>query len=791
MKISINWLKDYVPIEVDPHLISEKLSLAGFEVEEVIEKRLDFPNIVVGKVVEVEKHPNADKLTVCKVDAGIGTDLNIICGAPNVEKDQIVAVALIGADLPNGMRIHKAKIRGIESEGMICSEKELGVSENAEGIWVLSPDLTIGKPLAEALEFETDFILDIAITPNRPDGLGHIGIAREVAAIFDLPFHKPEPEFTESGASSGYSVGVEIQSPESCPRYAARLIKNIKVESSPLWLMRRLESIGMRPINNIVDITNYIMMETGQPLHAFDYDLLDGGKIVVRESKASEKFITLDDKEHELQEGTVLICDAQKPVAIGGIMGGLNSEVSNETRNILLESAYFAPQNIQRSLRYLEIGSEASQRFERGTDPNGIPYAQDRATELMIKIAGGQAYKSIDNYPSNIYPVEIPLKHEQINTLLGTDLSLKEMSAILQKIEIETNGDKVKVPTFRPDLERVSDLAEEISRLYGLDNIAPADKSIIQYDYEKNRFDQFVDHLKTMLTGMGLQEVITNSMINKKKWEELTGEKIYPILNPVSHDMSGMRNSLLLSLLNVMQWNVNRQIKDLKIFEINRIYQHSGSLKKLPDEELRLAMAMTGNREPELWYSARQLIDFYSVKGVAESVIDKISLDNFQLISYDNFVVEGQSMAVKVDGKIIGYFGRIKDKFQQHFDIETPVFVADFDVRALYNLTQQAKIYKPIAKYPHVERDLAIIVDEALEAGKLIQTIENENIPELKEIFIFDVYKGEQIEMGKKSIALRFNFQSMERTLTEEEVTASINKIVKITEQKHQGKIRL
>lgn len=791
MKISINWLKDYVPIEADPHNIADRLSLAGFEVEEVIEKRLDFPNVVIGKVLQVEKHPNADKLTVCKVNAGTGTELNIICGAPNVAKDQIVPVAMVGADLPNGLRIRKAKIRGIESEGMICSEQELGISENADGIWVLSPDLTIGKPLAEALNFETDFILDIAITPNRPDGLGHIGIAREVAAIFDLPFNKPQPQFVESDASGENDVRVEIQSSESCPRYAARLIRNVKVAASPSWLARRLESIGMRPINNIVDITNYILMETGQPLHAFDYDLLNGGRIVVRESKAGEIFTTLDDKGHKLQEGTVLICDAEKPVALGGIMGGLNSEVSNDTKNILLESAYFAPENIQRSLRYLGISSEASQRFERGADPNGIPYAQDRATELIEKLAGGEAYTAVDEYPNKIFPVEIPLKHDNINTLLGTDLSAKEMSDILRKIEIETNGNTVKVPTFRPDLTRVADLAEEISRLFGLDNISPADKSIIQYDYEKNRFDNFIDYLKTLLTGMGLQEVITNSMINKKNYEELTGEKIYPVLNPISHDMNGMRNNLPLSLFNVLQWNVNRQIKDLRIFEINRIFNHPDSLKDLPSEELRLAIVMTGNREPEVWYSMRQLFDFYSVKGIVESLFDKISLDNFHLISYDNFVVEDQSMAVNVDGKIIGYFGKAKDELQQHFDIETPVFVADFDVKALFDLWQRMKAYEPIAKYPHVERDLAIIVDEALDAGNLIRTIEKEKVPDLIEISIFDVYKGEQIEAGKKSVALRFKFQSLERTLTEEEVTTSINKIIRICEQKYQGKIRL
>lgn len=792
MKVSYNWLKDYLPLDVDPHLLAEKLSLVGFEVEEVIENRLDFPYVVVGKILEVEKHPNADKLTVCKVDVGSNSFLNIICGAPNVRKDQIVPVAMVGADLPNGLRIHKAKIRGAESEGMICSEQELGVSDNAEGIWVLASNLPLGKPLAEALDFETDYVLDIAVTPNRPDALSHIGIAREVAAIFDLRFSTPKPKFPELKEPTSSLVTVDISSPESCPRYAARLIRNVKIGTSPTWLARRLESVGMRLINNIVDITNYILMETGQPLHAFDYDLLEGGRIIVRESKEGESFTTLDDKNHKLQAGTVLICDAAKPVAIGGIMGGLNSEVNNDTKNILLESAYFTPQNIQKSLRYLNINSEASQRFERGTDPNGVLYAQDRANELMVKLANGEVYNgAVDNYPKEIYPVEIQLKDEQINTLLGLNLPRNEMAGILKKIEIEVNGDSVKVPTFRPDLERVADIAEEISRLYGLDNIASSEKSNIKYDYDRNLFDNYVDELKSILTGMGFQEVITNSMINREKWEELTGENIYPILNPISHDMSGLRNNLSLSLLNVLQWNVNRQIKDLRIFEITRVFHHPDSLKKLPGEELRLAVALTGEMESNLWYSNRQLIDFYSVKGFIESFLDKISLDSIQLISYDNFVYGDQALAVVVDGKTIGYFGKVKERLQNYFDIETPVYIADFRVASLSSLAQKPKIYAAIPKYPFVERDLAVIVDENVEAAKLIETVENNRITDLRKVTIFDVYRGEQIEADKKSIALRFIFQSKDKTLTEEEVTASMNKIIKILEQRHQSKIRL
>jgi phenylalanyl-tRNA synthetase beta chain len=339
-------------------------------------------------------------------------------------------------------------------------------------------------------------------------------------------------------------------------------------------------------------------------------------------------------------------------------------------------------------------------------------------------------------------------------------------------------------------LERVADLAEEVSRLYGLDNIVSAEKSSINYEYDKNAFDGYIDELKSVITGMGIQEVQTNSMINREKWEEITGEAIYPILNPISHDMSGLRNNLALSLLNVLQWNVNRQIKDLRIFEINRVFHHPGSLKKLPREELRLAIALTGKIDLDLWYSNRQLFDFYNVKGFVESFTDKISLDYSELISYDNFVLD-QALSILIDGKTIGYFGRVKEEIQNTFDIETPVYLADFDVKALFNQTRKAIKYKAIPKYPFVERDLAVIVDENLEAVKLLKTVENKNIPDLKQISLFDVYQGEQIEGGKKSIALRFIFQSIDRTLTEEEVTASMNKIIKVLEKEHQGKIRL
>ncbi len=790
MKVSYNWLKDYVDLDLDPYRLAERLSLIGFEVEEVQERRLDFPNVVVGRVLQVQRHPNADQLSVCRVDVGADR-LQIVCGASNVAEGQVVPVAREGARLPAGLKIKRARIRGVDSEGMICSEQELGLAEVSEGIWVLPEDTPVGKPLAEALAFETDYVLDVGVTPNRPDALCHIGLAREIAAILKRPLHKPQPAFPEVSPGAEELISVHIQHPGSCPRYAARLIRNVRVGPSPGWLVRRLEAVGLRSVNNVVDITNYVMLETGQPLHAFDFDVLEGNTIMVRESREGESFTTLDGKVHALKAGTVLICDAEKPVALGGIMGGLNSEVRTHTRNVLLESAYFAPENIQRSVRYLGIKTEASQRFEKGTDPNGVRFAQDRAAELLVHLAGGEVHSgAVDAYPRKIFPVQVPLKWERINTLLGTSLSSREMADILESIELKVEDDRVIVPTFRPDVTRVADLAEEIARLYGLDKIPAASETTMPYRVKVNRFDTFLDRIREVLVGFGVQEVCTNSMVHAARWEEWTGERVYPILNPISQDMSGLRNNLVLSLMGVIQWNINRQVKDVRIFEVNRVFFHPGDLNRLPREETHLAVALTGNREPDRWYSNRQLIDFYDVKGLVEAWLDKFSLDNPEFIYYDNFAVELEALAVRVNGRSIGYFGRVKQSIQDDFDVETPVYVAEFNLDRVFELVGEEKRYRPIPRFPWIDRDLAVIVDQRVEAEALLREIRRATDDLLKDVYVFDVYRGKQIEAGKKSVAIRCIFQSPHRTLTEEEVNPRMEAIFQRLQKQFQAKLR-
>lgn len=790
MKISYNWLKDYLNLTIDPHQLADRLSLIGLEVEEVIERRIDFPGIITGRILSIANHPNADKLKICIVNVG-DKKLSIVCGAPNVASGQVVPVAKVGTSLPRGMKIQKTKIRGVPSEGMICSQAELALTDKSEGIWILPDKLPLGIPLNEALELQTDFIFDIAVTPNRPDCLSHFGVAREVGAILNQKFRKPALKIKEIAQPAEQEVEIRIDTPHGCPRYSARVIKNVKIDESPSWLVNRLEAVGMRSINNVVDITNYVLMETGHPLHAFDFNLIHGKKIIVRESDEGEKFTTLDDQERILNKGTVLICDAREPVAIGGIMGGLNSEVSSNTENILLESAYFNPESIQLSSRCSGLSTEASQRFERGSDPNANIYALNRATQLISELCGGDVCKGVvDQYPRKIKPRKVTLNAEKINNLLGTKLPKSEIQNILQRIELSVKDDKILIPTFRPDLSHSADLAEEVARLYGFDNITPRETFKIDYDISINKLDTFIDRLNDIVVGMGFQEVITNSMINSEVWEELIGKKPFPILNPISQDMDGLRNSLFPSLAEVIQYNRNRKTTDLKIFEINRAFFPRKNINTQPKEELQLVIALVGKRDNDLWYSSRQINDFYDIKGIVEALILKISLDNCQLISYSDHILEGDGLALKIDSDVIGFWGKLDRKIANYFEIEDDVFVAQLSVEKLFKHSQIEKKYQPIPRYPSMERDLALIINEGFEANSIIENINQKGGDLLTKVEIFDIYKGKQIPDGKKSLAFHLTFQSMDRTLTEEEVNHLMENIFASVHKSFQAKLR-
>lgn len=792
MRVSCNWLRDYVDFELSPTELAEKLTMSGFEVEEIIPTLQKFENIIVGKVLSCKKHPNADKLSICEVEVPDKT-LNVICGAPNVAENKKVAFANIGVTLPAGFKIKKAKIRGIESYGMICSEEELGLVDKSDGIWILPDNWEIGSDVYSQIKDDEDFILDIAITPNRPDGMSMIGIAREVAAITGNQLRLPEFTMEEEAEKAEDFAAVEILNPDGCPRYVAKIIKDVKIQSSPMWMAKRLKAAGIRPINNIVDITNYVLMELGQPLHAFDYANLSGQKIIVRDSKSGEKFTTLDEKDRELPENTVLICDQVKPIAIGGVMGGLNSEVSETTTTILLESAYFNPIRIGRTSKRMGLSTEASQRFERGIDPNGAVFAANRAACLMGKLANGKILgNSIDNYPNKISPRKFEVRVEKINKVLGTKLTDKKITEILSSLKIDFNGKFVTIPTFRPDLEREIDIVEEIARMVTFDKIPVKEKCEINYESFENKKDIFISKLKQTFIEFGLTEVITNSMLSKEimvdnEWKKYT----IPLLNPISDDMSIMRTSLLPGLLKVTAYNLNRNQQNIRVFELGRVF-HKINEKLESAQPYYISGIICGSRSIKSWSNEAHNADFYDIKGIVESFIDKINLDKVDFIIYDShkYFDEKQTIVLKDSKNEVGFFGKINNNVLKKFDIESEVFGFELNVDYIQDIYNQNRQYKPFSKYPYVEKDLAFVCSDGLYARDIVNTIERAGGDLISSAEVFDLYKGENLGDGKKSIAFRIRFQSFEKTLQDKEIDALLKKIIQKVELTFQAKLR-
>ncbi len=791
MKATYHWLKKYVEFSDSATQIADKLTNVGFEVEEIAPLVKPFSGVVVGKVETVEKHPNADKLSLCLVNNGKET-LQVICGAPNVTAGQIVPFATVGAELPNGFKIKKAKIRGIESFGMICSKEELGFEEKSAGIWELENDLPLGTDFYTHLSKDQDYVYDFFITPNRPDCLSMVGISREIAAFSGNPLQYPPEQVNEDNSQKIEDlISIEIEDQHGCPRYAGRVIRGIRIGPSPAWMQHKLEAVGMRPINNIVDITNFVLMELGHPLHAFDLDEISGNKIIVRKSKKDEKFITLDDKERILPEDTVMICDAEKPVAIGGIMGGLNSEVKESTVDILLESAYFNPQRISVASKKLALKSEASHRFERGTDPNGVIRALNRAASLMSDIAGGTVVEGIlDIYPKAITPEHIPLDPHHINRILGTDLTENKIKGKLTSIELKIDSNCVQIPTFRVDLKQPIDLVEEVARLVNYTNLPSKKVTEIPYENQQSSLERHLNFMREQMLGLGVQEAFTSSMIKYEEAEPFTDNELVRILNPVSDDMNTMRPSLFPSLLKALAHNINRHNKDLSLFEIGRVFNNYNN-SDLPNQPYKLAMILTGSRYREGWNTPNNEVDFYDIKGYLEALIGKIFLDNSDIILYDrikHFSAE-QSVALQISGNKVGECGQISEQVLKVFGIKEKVFGFELNLDVIFQHLNLSRQYQPIPKFPFVERDLAFILNRSVTAGAVIEFIQKAAGDLLKEIEIFDIYRGEKLGDDKYSLAVRMRFQSLERTLNDIEVDEIFNRI--ITKVNHEFKSSL
>ncbi len=797
MKISLQWLRDYLTVDVSAVDVADRLTMAGLEVESVEYLGEKYKNFVVGEVVEIRKHPKADKLTVCSVDMGTGL-LQIVCGAPNVAPHQKVPVGLIDAIIPRNQhdsgdksfRLSRVSIRGVESHGMICSEYELGLGEDREGILVLDKNAKLGCPLAEYFGLD-DTIFEIGITPNRPDAMSHIGVARELGAILGREVKIPQPKIQESRRNISDFTRIIIDDNVNCPRYTARVILNVKTGPSPAWLQNRLKAIGVRPINNIVDATNYVLMECGHPLHAFDYDTLADHTVIVRTALQGENFITLDHKSRVLPSTTLMICDKERPIAIAGVMGGENSEISDHTRNILIESAYFNPGSIRKTSKYFGLSTDASQHFERGADPNVTSWAVNRAADLITKYAGGEILKgTIDVYPDKICGKIVGVNLGYANKFLDVNLTEADIIKILNRYHfkylqsINSNSDtliKFEIPTFRPDVEQEIDLIEEIARGFGYNNIEAKNETHITFSDEKV-FADFNETLRKHAVSNGLTEIITNSMQSSDITSKYSDSYVR-IINPISQEMSSLRTSLVPSVLEVIRHNIHHGLRDLQLFEIGKVYHHESGKRQnvfVPGytEDERLIIALTGAQMPRFWNENTRSVDIFDLKGEVEILLAKIFLDNIKFIPYPTTdALTELGILLEINTVRAGYLGKIRKDILAGNDIEQDVFYAELEIPVLKDAQSREKHYLELPKFPPVTRDIAVVVGVDVPSEKIEEEIWHTGGKLLKSVELFDVFHGKQIGLQKKSYAYALVFMSDKQTLVQDEVELIINKI--------------
>ncbi len=803
MLVSLRWLQDYIDIDVSADELAKLLTMAGLEVDSVEETSPGFSGVVVSKVLSVKPHPNSDKLSLCEVTTGKET-FPIVCGAPNVSEGILSPLAKVGAEIPGGYTIKRSKLRGETSEGMLCSEEELGIGDDASGIMILPDTLSLGEDLATALDLK-DVVLDVAITPNRSDCLSIIGIAREIAALTGKKLRYPEITFAETEEDVAAVTSVEILDPHLCPRYTARIIKNITVKPSPSWMRLRLEAVGLRAINNIVDVTNFVMMEFGQPLHAFDFRYLEEGRIRVRGADEGEEFVSLDEKTRILSSDTLMICDGVKPVAVAGIMGGLNSEVVDDTETVLLESAYFNPSSIRKSSRGLGMSTDAAFRFERGIDPEGVLRASDRAAQLIADLSGGTICRGcIDQYPLKIKPVkDIPLRVEKVGEIIGTEVAKEKIVNILESLEMTVKEDKdntclVTPPTFRVDIEREIDLVEEISRILGYEHIPVTLPAVSGGTEMGNKKSSLESKVREILNGGGFTEVINYSFTTPESVNVLgleahdEGRRFVVLRDPLSEDISVMRTGLVYGLLDTMRKNINLGNPDLRLFEMGKIFigKKTG---ELPDERERLGGLIAGLRYEEAWHTAEEQADFYDLKGCLENLFSELKIYN---ISYDSdcgvsFLHPARSCMIKADDTILGFVGEIHPQVLEKMDLKDRAVVFELDFSCLVELFSEAMQYREIPRFPSTSRDVAFLVDETITSGAMISMVLDTNEELLENVRVFDVYKGKGISAGMKSLAIRFTYRSSLKTLTDSEVneahTKIVEKIVALTGAKIRG----
>ena len=807
MKITYNWLAQYVDFDWPPEELGERLTMLGLEVEKLERVGGGYEGVVVAEVLSREPHPDADRLSVCRVSDGKG-ERQIVCGATNFKPGDKVPLILPGNALPAPSESRKptvikaGKIRGVASDGMLCSGKELGVSEDVDGLMILDSGATAGQSFADYLGIESaDYVLDLEVTPNRPDSNSVIGIAREIGALTGGALKLPSVEVEETGDPVAERVCVRIEDAALCPRYSARLIRNVKVGPSPCWMRSLLERIGIRSINNVVDATNFVMMETGQPLHAFDYRQLAGWKnnaaiILVRKARDGESFVTLDGRKHQLPREAVVIADEEKALALGGIMGGLNSEISESTQDVLLESACFLSQNIRSTSKKLGIRTDASYRFERGADPEIVDWASRRASGLICKASGGVLQASAaDAYPNPPAPIRISLRYEKTNRLLGVEIPGKEQASLLQSLglrEVATSeiSGEFWVPSFRMDLKREVDLIEEVARLYGADRIPATPPRGTVGLHEHDKLHDGLALVRQILIGQGLHEIQAQTLISDQAAGIPSGLELLALEHPLSSDMNVLRPSLLPGLVEALRHNANHGLADAALFETGSVFcLRNGQ----PAEEERLALALTGSRFPLFWKKEKETGDFdlFDLKGRLEILLEALGVQGAQWrraeLSESPFVEEG---SLSIGKQVIGRFGQMRPLLTAHLDLKKPVFLAELDLNPLLTRRRQKRPFQALPVFPSARRDAAMLVDESISHADVLRAVKKAKPDFLQTVELFDVFRGKGIPEGKKSLAYAFVYRHRRRTLKDEEVATAHAKITRRLQDEIAAEIR-
>ncbi|WP_427071224.1 phenylalanine--tRNA ligase subunit beta [Lysinibacillus fusiformis] len=794
MLVSLEWLKDYVNTQdLAPELLAEKITRSGIEVDAVIDRANAMEKVVVGYVVSKEKHPEADKLNICQVDVGEEEPQQIICGAPNVDAGQKVIVARPGAHLPGGIKIKKAKLRGHESNGMICSLQELGIEGKlvpkaySEGIYVLPEDAQVGTDALAILGLR-DTVLELGLTPNRSDALSMLGVAYEVGAILSEEVKYPDISYQAASEKAEDLLKLRVEDMQANPMYVAKVVKNVKIGESPMWLQNRLMAAGVRPHNNVVDVTNYVLMEYGQPLHAFDYDSLATGEIVVRKATEGEKITTLDDQERTLKASDLVITNGKEPVAIAGVMGGANSEVTDSTTTVVIESAYFDDLTVRQTSRHLGLRSDASARFEKGVDPNRVLPAAERAATLLAALAGGEVLEGtcvVDDLDKT--PARVVVSPDFINERLGMKIALEDMLSILERLKFGVEAANglliIDAPTRRQDIKIEEDIVEEIARLYGYDEIPTTlPEGATQVGsltaYQANR-----RVVRNYMESAGLYQAVTYSLTSDVLSQRfaLKAEPVTRLLMPMSEERSTLRQSLVPHLIEAAAYNVARQADSVALYEIGSVFLGQ-SEEGQPFEEEHLAVVLTGKWLDHAWQGEKKAVDFFVLKGVIEGVIGKLGLGN--RISFEKAQIDGlhpgRTASIVLDGEQVGIIGGLHPAEEKAWGVKD-TYVMEMNLVALLNATdQEAPLsYKPVPRFPAMSRDIALIMDRTTTAGEVVKAINVAGVKLLKDIRVFDVYEGEKMEQGKKSVAFSLTYFDPERTLIDEEVVAAHNKVLK------------